>query len=78
MVVLVSNLVAALTLTASVMGLGWDVGGYSKPDSKVARNVLEGKAEGYCSVSVQLCPMRPLPYLSLLISNYYPFYHLPP
>lgn len=23
----------------------------AKPDSKVARNVLEGKAEGYCSVS---------------------------
>jgi len=23
----------------------------SRPDSKIARNVLEGKAEGYCSVS---------------------------
>lgn len=23
----------------------------SRPDSKVARNVLEGKTEGYCSVS---------------------------
>ena len=22
-----------------------------KPDSKIARNVLEGKSEGYCSVS---------------------------
>lgn len=24
----------------------------SKPDSRKARNVLEGKAEGYCSVSL--------------------------
>lgn len=24
----------------------------AKPDSKIARNVLEGKSEGYCSVSV--------------------------
>lgn len=29
---------------------GSAVGGPSKPDSKIARNVLEGKSQGYCSV----------------------------
>lgn len=35
----------ALVVASGPFGAG------SKPDSKIARNVLEGKAEGYCSVS---------------------------
>lgn len=38
-----------LPLLASVTGRLWDP---AKPESKVARNVLEGKTEGYCSVSL--------------------------
>ena len=34
----------ALVVASGPFGAG------SKPDSKIARNVLEGKAEGYCSV----------------------------
>ena len=69
-----NNLLAALSLTASVLGLDGSYGlgsgagsspaaglgglGASKPDSKIARNVLEGKAEGYCSVSwLVICPL---------------------
>ena len=46
MVVLVSNLVAALTLTASVMGLGWDVGGYSKPVARSRGMFLKARRKG--------------------------------
>jgi hypothetical protein len=35
--------VLALSAAAGILDM-------SKPDSKIARNVLEGKAEGYCSV----------------------------
>ena len=69
-----NNLLAALSLTASVLGLDGSYGlgsgaasspavglgglGAGKPDSKIARNVLEGKAEGYCSVSwLVICPL---------------------
>ena len=41
---------SVLTITASVLGAGL-TGRPSKPDSKIARNVLEGKSQGYCSVS---------------------------
>lgn len=47
-----NTLVAALSLTASVMGFNLNPSGILKPDSKIARNVLEGKAEGYCSVRI--------------------------
>lgn len=38
-----------LPLLAAARGI-WEP---TKPESKIARNVLEGKTEGYCSVSVQ-------------------------
>lgn len=51
------TLLAALSLTAARLGLADSTArssvnqlGPLKPDSKIARNVLEGKAEGYCSV----------------------------
>jgi hypothetical protein len=40
---------AALLLPLFAAARLWDAGG--KPESKVARNVLEGKTEGYCSPS---------------------------
>lgn len=46
---------AALLLPLLVAARLWDTGG--KPESKVARNVLEGKTEGYCSV----CLLLPFP-----------------
>jgi hypothetical protein len=42
--------VAATLAAAAALG-ATPLAGPSRPDSKVARNVLEGKAEGYCSVS---------------------------
>lgn len=48
-------------LVSSLPLLGGAVAGIldpSRPDSKVARNVLEGKAEGYCSVSQQHASAR--------------------
>ncbi|ORX37674.1 endoplasmic reticulum Oxidoreductin 1-domain-containing protein [Kockovaella imperatae] len=45
-----STTLSVLTLTASVLGAGL-TGKPSKPDSKIARNVLEGKSQGYCSPS---------------------------
>jgi hypothetical protein len=39
----------AATLAAAALA-ATSLAGPSRPDSKVARNVLEGKAEGYCSV----------------------------
>lgn len=41
----------SVTFLALLGGLGADALDPSRPDSKVARNVLESKGEGYCSVS---------------------------
>ena len=42
------TLIFGLALAAQSLGLSDKP---SRPDSKIARNVLEGKSEGYCSVS---------------------------
>jgi hypothetical protein len=52
-----NTLLAALSLTATSLGLGSDT---LKPDSRIARNVLEGKSEGYCSVSQLPIYLRPI------------------
>ncbi|OCF43846.1 endoplasmic oxidoreductin 1 [Kwoniella heveanensis CBS 569] len=48
---LAATATASTSALASSLGAGVELGSAGKPDSKVARNVLEGKSEGYCSPS---------------------------
>ncbi|OCF35197.1 endoplasmic oxidoreductin 1 [Kwoniella heveanensis BCC8398] len=48
---LAATATASTSALASSLGAGVELRSAGKPDSKVARNVLEGKSEGYCSPS---------------------------
>jgi hypothetical protein len=77
------TLLAALSLTAARLGLADPAArsglsgssssanqlGPLKPDSKVARNVLEGKAEGYCSVRRNHPPSLSFPFIAVGLAS---------